>query len=122
MLSYLLLTYYNKRIIEADFGVILYTIALILMNIIYISFISIKLNKADIERNELQVLLMATNQKLNQFKYALDQSSIVAITDSKGVITYVNNTFCEISQFSRNELIGNTHKIINSGHHPRVFF
>ena len=122
MLSYLLLTYYNKRIIEADFGVILYTIALILMSIIYISFISIKLNKADIERNELQVLLMATNQELNQFKYALDQSSIVAITDSKGVITYVNNTFCEISQFSRNELIGNTHKIINSGHHPRVFF
>ena len=111
-----------KKIIEADFGVILYTIALILMSIMYISFISLKLNKADVERNELEKLLLTTNQELNQFKYALDQSSIVAITDSKGIITYVNDTFCEISQFSKKELIGNTHKIINSGHHPRAFF
>ncbi len=122
LLSYLLLTFYNKKIIEADFGVILYTIALILMSIMYISFISLKLNKADVERNELEKLLLTTNQELNQFKYALDQSSIVAITDSKGIITYVNDTFCEISQFSKKELIGNTHKIINSGHHPRAFF
>lgn len=122
MLSYLLLTYYNKRIIEADFGVILYTIALILMSIIYISFISVKLNKSDIDRHELEKLLMNTNQELNQFQYALDQSSIVVITDSKGVITYVNDKFCEISQFSKKELIGNTHKIINSGHHPKSFF
>lgn len=122
ILSYLLLTYYKKGIIEADFGVILYTFALIVMTLIYISFISVKLNNADTERNELEKLLMTTNQELNQFKYALDESSIVAITDSKGIITYVNDTFCEISQYSKKELIGNTHKIINSGHHPKSFF
>lgn len=54
--------------------------------------------------------------------YALNKSSIVAITDSQGVIQLANDKFCEISKFSREEIIGNTHKIIHSGHHPRNFF
>ncbi|WP_208022746.1 PAS domain-containing sensor histidine kinase [Flavobacterium jejuense] len=60
-------------------------------------------------------------EKIADYKYALDESSIIAITNQKGIISYVNDNFCNISKYTAEELIGQDHRIINSGHHSKEF-
>src|SRR6476620_5203686 len=70
---------------------------------------------------QLENRLQKSQSETSYYKYAIDESSIVAITDQKGVIKHVNENFCKISKYDTEELIGQDHRIINSGYHSKEF-
>ncbi|WP_416666016.1 PAS domain-containing sensor histidine kinase [Egbenema bharatensis] len=86
----------------------------------YEEVIALRKRVAELEHTEHS--LQRSLKDLADVKFALDRSSIVAITDRSGVITYVNDKFCEVSKYEPWEVVGKTHRMVNSGYHPREFF
>ena len=78
--------------------------------------------RAVAERRVLETILRKTLKELSDIKFAIDQAAIVAITDHRGIIQYVNDKVYEISQYTKEELLGKTHHLLNSGYHSPEFF
>jgi PAS domain S-box-containing protein len=80
-----------------------------------------ELEIANLNLNHSEKLLKDSLKEVSDYKEALDEATIIAITDQKGVIRKVNNNFCKISKYNESELIGQDHRILNSGYHPKEF-
>jgi two-component system cell cycle sensor histidine kinase/response regulator CckA len=74
-----------------------------------------------IEEAETRRSRRVAEAALVDLRDALDQHALVAITDGRGIITFVNDLFCEVSGYSRLELLGNDHRMVSSGHHTKEF-
>ncbi|MCQ6274363.1 PAS domain S-box protein [Bacillus sp. V3B] len=72
--------------------------------------------------SKLRKELVQPFNELIDLKTAIDKSTIFAFTDHKGIIKYVNEQFCRVSKYSHEELIGQDHRIVNSGFHSKEFF
>ena len=83
---------------------------------------TLDLKKEIVQKTMAQEKLKRSLKELEDLKFALDQHAIVARTDERGIITFVNDKFCSVSQYSREELLGQNHRILNSGYHGKEFF
>ena len=80
-----------------------------------------ELGIANQELNQSERLLKDSLKEVSDYKDALDETTIIALTDQKGIIKKANSNFCKISKYSEGELIGQDHRILNSGYHPKEF-
>ena len=103
----------DKSYTNAHF--LLLILIIFIITILVLVFIIIKNQKAKNDE-----LIVFTNE-ISGYKDALDESSLVTITDKNGIIQYVNDNFCRSSKYTREELIGKDHTVVNSGFHSKAF-
>ncbi|MFD0994180.1 sensor histidine kinase [Tenacibaculum geojense] len=122
ILSYTILLAINNNKIDSSFGLVFYTALSIPLIVGYISILAIDINKAAYERRELKHKLQNKNRDLEQFIEGLEKVTIIAKSTPDGYLKYVNDKFCEISKYSREELINQHFSIISSGFHSKDFY
>jgi PAS domain S-box-containing protein len=83
-----------------------------------VAFVSLDIT----QRMLTEKALLKSYQEVQNFRSALNTSALISLTDTKGTILEVNESFCKVSKFCREELLGHTHRVVNSGYHPKEFF
>jgi PAS domain S-box-containing protein len=83
-----------------------------------VAFVSLDIT----QRKLTEMALLKSYQEVQNFRNALNTSALISLTDKHGRIIEVNESFCKLSKYRREELIGSTHKLINSGYHSKEYF
>ena len=109
---------YHQDFADRDRSARRYKLGLVALASLMLAYVAWTLNHLQRARRTLSASL----RELEFQKFALDQHSIVSVTDRTGKIIYTNNKLSEISQYRRDELLGQDHRLLNSGYHPSSFF
>ncbi|MGO4886340.1 putative bifunctional diguanylate cyclase/phosphodiesterase [Anaerobacillus sp. MEB173] len=88
----------------------------------HVDFSKFQIRQGDFIKENFERKFHDPLKNLSDVRLALDTIAFISIADISGNITYVNDKFCEITRFSRDELIGRNHRLINSGYHSKTFF
>ncbi|MDO6436804.1 ATP-binding protein [Cyclobacterium sp. 1_MG-2023] len=121
--SFILIFGINQEFISVDFGLVAYAAIFIPLSIIYVSYIAIGLNKSEKERRKLGQELEDSNRYyLKRFKQGVDQVSLIGTLDINRNFTYVNELFCEVFKYGKDEILNQNISILRSGHHEEKFY
>lgn len=121
-IGYIVLTVLDKELISSGFGIILYTVGLMLTGFITLYFTSNNINGAVALRRDAEKKLRSNNKELSLFKAALDEIAIVALVDKDFRFKKVNDNFCNFTGLKRKDIYGKTNAIIRSEEHDDSFF
>jgi PAS domain S-box-containing protein len=110
-----------KGLITDEMGISILVLGNMIIFLALIMLIARELNRKDALKKKAENALRNSLKDISDYKHALDESSILVITDQDGIIRQVNDNFCKITQYKREELIEQDHRIINAGYHTKEF-
>ncbi len=115
--------HFDATVLNASHHTLRIQVSILVGIILLIAFaISFRLSRSQLEKEYQDLDLQHLLGELNQQKFALDQHAIVAVADQDGIISYVNDKFCAITGYRREELLGQNHRIVKSGQHDTAFY
>ncbi|MBI0398360.1 PAS domain S-box protein [Cyclobacterium marinum] len=121
--SFILILAINQEVISTEFGLVAYAAVFIPLSIIYVSYIAVSLNKSEKERRKLAKELEESNKYyLKRFQQGVDQVSLIGTLDTNLNFTYVNDLFCEVLKYNKDEILNKNISILRSGHHNVEFY